>query len=61
MPVNTPTYQSVLMTPSLLPPRKLCSVCGFESPYACIQCGMHYCSLKCRSAHRDTRCLKFVA
>ncbi|KAI7822797.1 hypothetical protein BX661DRAFT_187190, partial [Kickxella alabastrina] len=42
------------------PPRHFCSICGYEGIYTCVDCGMRYCSLACKSAHTDTRCLKHV-
>ncbi|KAJ2716110.1 Zinc finger HIT domain-containing protein 1 [Coemansia spiralis] len=43
------------------PPRHFCSVCGFTGLYTCVDCGMRFCSLPCKSTHADTRCLKFVS
>ncbi|KAI8319703.1 hypothetical protein GQ54DRAFT_264842 [Martensiomyces pterosporus] len=40
--------------------RHFCSVCGYRGLYTCVECGMRYCSLACRSTHIDTRCLKHV-
>eukprot|EP00698_Gefionella_okellyi_P006812 TRINITY_DN1636_c0_g1_i2.p1 TRINITY_DN1636_c0_g1~~TRINITY_DN1636_c0_g1_i2.p1 ORF type:complete len:201 (-),score=27.46 TRINITY_DN1636_c0_g1_i2:66-668(-) len=34
--------------------------CRFFAPLKCPRCAMRYCSEKCRAAHLDTRCLKFV-
>ncbi|KAJ1799856.1 Zinc finger HIT domain-containing protein 1 [Coemansia sp. RSA 2399] len=42
------------------PVRHFCSICGYKGLYTCVDCGMRYCSLACKSAHADTRCLKHV-
>lgn len=55
-----PNYFSAVAPPSKQPPRKFCAVCGCFSAYTCIKCGARYCSLKCRSVHEDTRCLKWT-
>ncbi|PIA13203.1 hypothetical protein COEREDRAFT_83623 [Coemansia reversa NRRL 1564] len=41
--------------------RHFCSVCGYWGIYTCIDCGMRYCCLPCKSTHTDTRCLKHVS
>jgi len=46
--------------PSVKPPRKFCSVCGFIGHYSCIRCGMRFCSVKCNDNHKETRCMKFA-
>uniref|UniRef100_A0A8C4R2X3 Zinc finger HIT-type containing 1 n=1 Tax=Eptatretus burgeri TaxID=7764 RepID=A0A8C4R2X3_EPTBU len=56
-----PNYLTACVPPSSLPPRHLCSVCGFLSPYTCVTCGMHYCCIHCLQTHHDTRCLKWTA
>eukprot|EP00762_Andalucia_godoyi_P003072 ANDGO_01072.mRNA.1 hypothetical protein len=40
--------------------KKYCSVCGFGGKYTCVECGERFCSLECRNAHKETRCLKFT-
>ncbi|XP_054154351.1 zinc finger HIT domain-containing protein 1-like [Oppia nitens] len=40
--------------------RHFCSVCGFDSNYTCVNCGMRYCCVSCLKTHRDTRCLKWT-
>ncbi|OZJ06483.1 hypothetical protein BZG36_00605 [Bifiguratus adelaidae] len=55
-----PTYLTASASPSRYPPRHFCSVCGFQSKYTCIKCGMKYCSTKCLETHEETRCLKFT-
>lgn len=54
------TYRDVVARSSPIPARKFCPVCGLFSKYTCIQCRSHFCSLKCREVHKDTRCLKWT-
>jgi zinc finger HIT domain-containing protein 1 len=54
------SYTSIAARPSFRPPRKLCSVCGFEAPYTCTRCAVRFCSVRCGSVHEETRCLKFT-
>jgi hypothetical protein len=54
-----PNYLSINAAPSGKPNRKFCSVCGLLGQYACTRCGMRYCSIKCNSHHKETRCMKF--
>lgn len=56
---TSPCYVSVAASPSIRPPRKFCSVCGYWGTYSCTRCGMRFCSLKCNNNHKETRCLKF--
>eukprot|EP00055_Hartaetosiga_balthica_P011473 m.52211 g.52211 ORF g.52211 m.52211 type:complete len:199 (-) comp7609_c0_seq2:236-832(-) len=39
------------------PAHNICSVCGFESKYVCVNCGAKYCSINCNKHHKDTRCV----
>ena len=39
-------YLSAQVPESARPPRHLCAVCGFPSPYTCVTCGTRYCSLR---------------
>uniref|UniRef100_A0A1A7X6H7 Zinc finger, HIT-type containing 1 n=1 Tax=Iconisemion striatum TaxID=60296 RepID=A0A1A7X6H7_9TELE len=55
-----PNYLLAVAPPSLLPPRHFCCVCGFPSHYTCTTCGGRYCSSKCLTTHRETRCLKWT-
>ncbi|TPX34383.1 hypothetical protein SmJEL517_g03043 [Synchytrium microbalum] len=55
LPPGTPTYLTANAPPSKFPPRKICSVCGFEGTYACVKCGMRSCSIRCLAAHEETR------
>ncbi|XP_022891724.1 SWR1 complex subunit 6-like [Olea europaea var. sylvestris] len=62
LPPHVPSYfRAAVGPPSPVTRRHFCTVCGFSANYTCIQCGMRFCSIKCRAIHNDTRCLKFVA
>jgi len=56
-----PNYLTVAAGPSSRPPRHFCSVCGFRADYTCPRCGCRFCSLRCHSQHKETRCLKFAS
>jgi hypothetical protein len=49
---NGPNYVTAAATPSPLPPRHFCSVCGYWGRHACARCGMRYCCLKCQETHK---------
>ncbi|CAD5229461.1 unnamed protein product [Bursaphelenchus okinawaensis] len=55
-----PTYDDVLASPSILPARKFCSVCGLFSKYSCFKCGSYFCSMICNDSHSETRCAKWM-
>lgn len=58
---NTPNsnlYLPIIETPVVK--RNFCAVCGFKGNYACIVCGLRYCSSTCQQVHADTRCLKWT-
>ncbi|XP_075493152.1 SWR1 complex subunit 6 [Primulina tabacum] len=62
LPSHVPTYlRAAVGPPSSSARRHFCTVCGFSANYTCVQCGMRFCSIRCRNIHNDTRCLKFVA
>ncbi|TPX43719.1 hypothetical protein SeMB42_g04617 [Synchytrium endobioticum] len=61
LPPNTPNYLTAGAPASKFPPRKICSVCGFDGCYTCVKCGMRVCSIRCKAAHDETRCLKFTS
>lgn len=62
VPKEIATYLTAAAGPAkTATPRKLCSVCGFQSCYTCARCGMKFCSRKCNAVHTETRCLKFTA
>jgi zinc finger HIT domain-containing protein 1 len=54
------SYFAISARPSFMPPRRLCSVCGFEAPYTCTRCAVRFCSVRCGTVHEETRCLKFT-
>ncbi|XP_055386532.1 zinc finger HIT domain-containing protein 1 [Condylostylus longicornis] len=58
---EAPNYFSAQASPSNLPPRHFCAVCGDFSNYTCTACGTRYCSIRCLGTHQDTRCLKWTA
>jgi zinc finger HIT domain-containing protein 1 len=43
------------------PPRRFCEVCGYLGRAKCMKCGVMTCSVMCKDAHDDQRCLKFYA
>ena len=53
---NGPNYVTAAATPSPLPPRPFCSVCGHWGRHACARCGMRYCCLKCQETHKVGGC-----
>lgn len=62
LPPHVPSYfRAAVGPPSSTARRHFCTVCGFSSSYACVRCGMRFCSTRCQNIHNDTRCLKFVA
>ena len=58
---TAPTFLSVTVSPSLRPPRHLCSVCGFVAAYTCQQCSARFCSVRCDTEHKAARCNRFTA
>lgn len=52
------SLNELISPPAKYPLKHLCSVCGFQGIYSCMKCGLRYCSLKCDSTHKETRCLK---
>ncbi|KAK6935671.1 Zinc finger, HIT-type [Dillenia turbinata] len=62
LPPHIPSYlKAAVGPPSVTSRRHFCSVCGFTAYYACVRCGVRFCSCRCQTIHNDTRCLKFVA
>ncbi|KAI9666344.1 MAG: hypothetical protein M1821_004280 [Bathelium mastoideum] len=43
------------------PKRHFCEICGYWGRVKCMKCGARVCGLACKSAHDDSRCLKFYA
>jgi len=55
-----PTYITALTPPSLVPPRLICSVCGYWGRYRCRRCAMPFCDQTCEGVHAETRCERRV-
>lgn len=43
------------------PPRKFCEMCGYWGRVRCMKCGNMTCSVVCKDAHDEHKCLKFYA
>lgn len=54
------SYLTASAPASAVPPRMLCSVCGYKGAYRCKKCGMFYCDLRCGQVHDETRCERRV-
>lgn len=55
---SRPNYVAVAATPSILPPRHFCSICGQVGQYACIRCGRRSCCIECMENHQTNSCMK---
>ncbi|EIM91004.1 uncharacterized protein STEHIDRAFT_144464 [Stereum hirsutum FP-91666 SS1] len=60
LPPSVPTYLTATAAPPKVPPRALCSVCGYWGRYKCMKCAMSYCDLNCQTTHDETRCERRV-
>ncbi|KAG2110973.1 uncharacterized protein F5147DRAFT_772234 [Suillus discolor] len=60
LPCHVPTYLTAAAPPPQLPPRLLCSVCGYKGAYKCKKCAMPYCDINCQGVHAETRCERRV-
>eukprot|EP00727_Mastigamoeba_balamuthi_P002534 m51a1_g12278 putative zinc finger hit domain-containing protein 1 homolog (296) ;mRNA; r:232644-233673 len=60
LPAHVPSYLTAAAGPSRFPRRHFCSVCGAKGTYACVLCHGRFCSCKCNTVHRETRCQKSV-
>ncbi|OJA16460.1 hypothetical protein AZE42_04674 [Rhizopogon vesiculosus] len=60
LPSHIPTYLTAAAPPPQVPPRLLCSVCGYKGAYKCKKCAMPYCDMSCESVHAETRCERRV-
>ncbi|KAJ8582734.1 hypothetical protein M405DRAFT_854528 [Rhizopogon salebrosus TDB-379] len=60
LPSHVPTYLTAAAPPPQVPPRLLCSVCGYKGAYKCKKCAMPYCDMNCESVHAETRCERRV-
>lgn len=58
---NRASYADIAAPSSEIPPIYLCAVCGYQSNYVCISCGVRVCQTKCFDTHYETRCLKWTA
>lgn len=47
--------------PGAPPPRKFCEICGYWGRVKCMKCGNMTCSVLCKDAHDENKCLKFYA
>lgn len=43
------------------PPRQFCEICGYWGRVKCMKCGNMTCSVLCKDAHDENKCLKFYA
>lgn len=43
------------------PARRFCEICGYWGRVRCMKCGVMTCSVACKDAHDEHRCLKFYA
>lgn len=41
------------------PQRVFCEICGFWGRVKCLKCGSRVCGLECKSAHDESRCIRF--
>lgn len=55
-----PSYANIAAPPCKYPPFHLCAVCGYQSIYNCISCGVRLCHSKCFEMHFETRCMKWM-
>ncbi|KAF8558216.1 hypothetical protein OG21DRAFT_1405869, partial [Imleria badia] len=55
-----PSYLTASAPASTVPPRMLCTVCGYKGAYRCKKCSMSYCDLRCGQVHEETRCERRV-
>ncbi|KAL9000662.1 MAG: hypothetical protein Q9169_000698 [Polycauliona sp. 2 TL-2023] len=54
------SYNAARSAPSVgKPPRHFCEICGYWGSVKCLKCGARVCSLDCKNAHDEGRCLKF--
>ena len=53
---SNPNYLTAQTVPSVYPPKKLCSICGYKVKYACVRCGSAVCDIGCRDVHDESRC-----
>ena len=47
-------------TPATAPPQRVfCEMCGYWGRVKCLKCGSRVCGLECKSAHEESRCIRF--
>ncbi|KAI4718132.1 hypothetical protein E4T48_05654 [Aureobasidium sp. EXF-10727] len=47
-------------SPATAPPQRLfCEMCGYWGRVRCLKCGSRVCGLECKSAHEESRCIRF--
>lgn len=52
------SYNGARAAPSLgKPQRRFCEICGYWGTLKCMKCGARVCSLECKKAHSDGRCI----
>jgi zinc finger HIT domain-containing protein 1 len=61
LPVHVANYLTAVTVPPSVPPRIMCSVCGYWGRYKCRRCAMPYCGKACEDVHGETRCERRVA
>ncbi|CEM35077.1 unnamed protein product [Vitrella brassicaformis CCMP3155] len=51
-------FVDLSVEPSLLPPRRFCTVCYFFAKYRCINCRQAFvCSMRCAEEHNEKTCV----
>lgn len=43
----------------MVPPKKLCSICGDNAPSSCTRCLARICCVKCSRIHNESRCTNY--
>lgn len=47
-------------SPATAPPQRVfCEMCGYWGRVKCLKCGSRVCGLECKSAHEESRCVRF--
>lgn len=55
------SYNAARAAPSVgRPQRHFCEICGYWGTIKCMKCGVRVCSLECKDAHADGRCLLYA-
>ncbi|KAI5204246.1 hypothetical protein E4T39_03739 [Aureobasidium subglaciale] len=56
------SYNAARSAPSAAtapPQRVFCEICGYWGRVKCLKCGSRVCGLECKSAHDESRCIRF--